>query len=116
MFSLGKPGLETTQAHTDAYVEKSYEFQVVLEWPSKEEKFDITYRVNQQASRLVVTRGKDNGACGKHNWQVRRLSHRSPVWLQQIVANNEIAIVNGERDPQNMRAHTDICSNEHSTD
>ena len=60
-------------------MEKSYELQVVLKRPSKEEKFDITYRVNQQASHLIVTRVKDNGACGKHNWQVRRLSHRSPV-------------------------------------
>ena len=67
-FPISKPVLETTQAHTDVYVEKPYEFQVVLEQSPKEGKFDITYRVNQQANHLAVTRSKDNGACGKHDW------------------------------------------------
>ena len=90
----------------NVYVQKSYELQAMLKRSPRKRRFGITYRANQQANHLVGT-DKDDGACGKHNSQVRRFSHRSPVWLQQVVANEEIIIVNGERDLQNMKAHTD---------
>ena len=41
-FPVGKPVLGTTQAHTDVYVEKPYEFQIVLKQLPKEGKLDIT--------------------------------------------------------------------------
>mmetsp|Transcript_20955 Transcript_20955/g.66121 ORF Transcript_20955/g.66121 Transcript_20955/m.66121 type:complete len:216 (-) Transcript_20955:105-752(-) len=81
-------------------------FQVVLTRPTTQEKFGITYRVvsdGAESSRLAVQTVKPTGICARHNWEMRHFPHETSLHHQQVMLNDEILVVNGKRDPNDMK-------------
>mmetsp|Transcript_57672 Transcript_57672/g.159517 ORF Transcript_57672/g.159517 Transcript_57672/m.159517 type:complete len:157 (+) Transcript_57672:49-519(+) len=85
------------------FVETTWEFQVVLERQTTEDKFGITYRIAPDQTSLLVQTVKPSGICAKHNWEMQHFPVESQLHQQQVVVNDIITVVNGQNQPDAMK-------------
>merc|ERR1712173_52780 len=76
-------------------------------------KLGIAYRVDSQLNRLVVQVVRNAGLCAQHNWYMQQFPEESFLRQQQIVANDEITVVNGERRPEEMGRELQMADTVH---
>jgi len=79
-----------------------FEIQVVLERDSLEQKYGIVYQVTQD-KRIIITAIKDSGVCFQYNAGMRRFPPDSPLYSHQVLPDDEILVVNGEREADNVK-------------
>jgi len=98
--SLADPPKEVeTDYNSVNPVESPWDFQVVLERESPEDKFGMTYIMDRDSQHLVVQTVKPTGVCARHNWEMRQFPGAGLLHQRQVVPRDEITVVNGRTKP-----------------
>jgi len=85
-----------------ATTRQPFEFQAVLQRDSLEDKYGIVYQVTQD-KRIIITAIKDSGMCAQYNAGMRRFPPDSPLHSHQVLPHDEILVVNGEKEADNIK-------------
>merc|ERR1712037_661962 len=83
------------------YTGKVWEFQVVLDRSTTDDKFGLDFRVDQGTP--VVSQVKASGTCGEHNFDMQQFPEDSPLHQMQVVPGDRVKVVNGFTDSEDIK-------------